>query len=106
MCKEDLMDSKSAIKDFRRALELKPDYALAYCGRAFSNSTFVRKDNLKDIKLVLDDYDKAIGLDPNLTIAYVYRGYFKLGLDDKKGGCDDFSKARELGRKVYDDRCK
>lgn len=106
MCKEDLMDSKGAIKDFRRALELNPDYALAYCGRAFASSSFARENNLEEMKLVLEDYDKAILLDPNLTNAYIYRGYFKLRLDDKNGACADFSKARELGGRVYDDICK
>jgi tetratricopeptide (TPR) repeat protein len=106
MCKEDLMDSKGAIKDFKRALELKPDYALAYCGRALASSSFARENNLEEMKLVLVDYDKAILLDPKLTNAYIYRGYIKLRLDDKKGACADFSKARELGGRVYDDMCK
>jgi len=106
MCKEELMDSKGAIKDFRRALEINPDYALAYCGRALASSSIARENNFQEMKLVLEDYDKAILLDPKLTNAYIYRGYFKFRLDDKNGACADFSKARELGGNVNDDRCK
>ncbi|MDD9797976.1 MAG: tetratricopeptide repeat protein, partial [Alphaproteobacteria bacterium] len=52
-------DYKGAIEDFNKAIELKPDYTIAYDNRGYANS------RLENYLQALADYDKAIKLDPN-----------------------------------------
>lgn len=50
-----------------------------------------------DLTGVIGDCDKAIALDPNNKNAYFLRGLAKYELGEKEQGCDDFTKAIELG---------
>ena len=43
------------------------------------------------------DYNNALELNPNYDLAYFGRGAARKSLNDKKGACEDFKKALELG---------
>lgn len=72
-------DQRAALSDYSNAIDLAPDYASAYYGRA----------NLRaetgDVKEALTDYTQALQLSPNYTLAYYYRGgiYAERGELDK-----------------------
>jgi len=88
--KYELKDYKGALQDYNKAIELNPNYALAYYNRG------VAKDKLKDYRRALQDYNKAIELNPNYALAYYNRGGAKIRLEQKNNGCLDLSKAGEL----------
>ena len=77
--KYDLEDYKGAIADYNKAIQLKPDYALAYYNRG------ITKFDLKDYNGAITDYNKAIQLNPSDTLAYYFRGLAKYNLKDCNG---------------------
>ena len=93
-------DYKGAIEDYTKAIELKPDYTLAYYLRGNSRSS------LSDYKGAIEDYSKAIQYDENwgdfgdsyfgLSSAYYNRGNSRKTLSDYKGAIKDYNKAIEL----------
>lgn len=66
--------------------------------RAYVNRAGTRFPN--DLIGVVSDCNKAISLDPNNKNAYFLRGLARYELGDKEQGCEDFSKAIELGFSV------
>ncbi|MCJ7482893.1 MAG: tetratricopeptide repeat protein [Thermodesulfovibrionales bacterium] len=91
---DELKDYHGAIKDYTKTIELYPKDAetyLIYLRRGFA------KAYLKDYIGTIDDLTKVIELDPNNSDAYYLRGFTKIEVGDKKGGCLDLSKAGELG---------
>jgi tetratricopeptide (TPR) repeat protein len=88
--KYDLEDYKGAIADYNKAIQLKPDYALAY----YSRGTV--KYNLTDYKGAITDYNKAIQLNPSDTSAYYNRGLAKYNLQDYTGAITDYNKYIQL----------
>jgi tetratricopeptide (TPR) repeat protein len=118
---------REVIQDLDQAIQLKPDYEIAYVnrGNAYLNlSQYERaiRDYDKAIQLVPDDedaynnrgsayrnlsqyeraiqdYDKAIQLKPDYAIAYQNRSYAKDKLNDKAGAEADRAKAKDLGYK-------
>ena len=62
---------KGAIVDYTKAIELDPEYALAYDNRGAS------KYYLEDYKGAIEDHTKAIELDPEYVYAYFNRGVSK-----------------------------
>ena len=83
-------DFDGAIADYNRALELKPDFAIAYFFRATTNKASGKTE------AALIDYDKAIALNPSFVEAYSHRGNLKRSLGDLAGALIDFAKAIEL----------
>lgn len=88
-----LMNEKrndDAIRDFNKAIQLKPGYAEAFFNRGV---VFVReKRNGEAIK----DFNKAIELKPDCAEAYVNRGIF-FGIEKRSDDAiSDFNKAIEL----------
>jgi tetratricopeptide (TPR) repeat protein len=87
-------DFAGAISDYTKAIELNHKLkAAVYFYRSLA------KEKTGDVSGVLSDLDKSIVLDPKESQFYYNRGdvkYFKL--QDKKGGCLDWSKAGELGQ--------
>ena len=88
--KANRQDYKGAIEDYTKAIELKPDYAVAYNNRGNSRS------NLSDNKGAIEDYNKAIELKPDDAEAYSNRGVSRSNLSDNKGAIEDYTKAIEL----------
>jgi tetratricopeptide (TPR) repeat protein len=83
-------DFQAAIADFTKAIELKPDYAVAYSNRAGA------KRALKDFDGAIADCTKAIELQPDYAVAYNNRGGAKLAKGDIDGAAADFAKAVDL----------
>ena len=88
--KYDLEDYKGAIADYNKAIQLKPDYALAYYNRG------ITKSDLKDYKGAITDYNKAIQLNPSDTLAYYNRGVAKYNLKDYNAAIADYNKYIQL----------
>lgn len=67
-------------------------------GRVYVNRAGTRFPN--DLNGVVADCNKAMTLDPNNKNAYFLRGLARYELGEKEQGCEDFSKAIELGFSV------
>jgi predicted O-linked N-acetylglucosamine transferase (SPINDLY family) len=76
--------------DYDKAIELKSDYAQAYC-----NSGYVLLNNLFNVESALVFFDVAIGLEPKLTQALVNRAECFVRLGQFQRALDDFLKALE-----------
>jgi tetratricopeptide (TPR) repeat protein len=100
--KSKLKDYYGAITDYTKAIELKPDYAIAYFHKG-SN-----KFDLKDYDGAIADFNKAIELDPQFAMSYAMRGVAKNM--SGKAFCSDFKKSCELGYEVtceyYNNQCR
>lgn len=102
----------SAIDDFNKVIELNKNSAKAYYYRGASiyhkndlkeTANYIDSNNsiviLQDYKSVLDDLNKTIELNPKNAEAYNLRGYVKMELFQKKGACQDFNIAQNMGFK-------
>jgi len=78
------------IKDYNKAIELKPDYANAYNNRGISYH------DLKQYERAIEDYDKAIELKPDYANAYYNRGTNYNDLKQYERAIEDFDIAIEL----------
>ena len=71
-------DFQTALKMFRRAIEIDPNYAYAYCGIGFAcQNHYAMTRNEEDLELVIKNCKKSYELDPNLVcsnaaLAWVY----------------------------------
>ena len=82
-----------ALADYKRAIELEPDFALAY-----SNRGAVRVPK-GDLDGALADHNRSIELDPKNTPAYHNRGLAKYHKGDSEGALADYNRAIELDPK-------
>jgi tetratricopeptide (TPR) repeat protein len=80
-------DFKDALDDYSRAIEINPNFAVAYGNRGNANFYLGNKD------AALADFNTQIKLAPTAYQAYASRGYFYLteGAFDK--ALDDFSRS-------------
>mgnify|MGYP001422678778 CR=1 FL=1 len=85
-----------AIADYSKAIELNPNYAIAF------NDRGAAKKKLEDYDGAIADYSKAIELNPNYLNAYYNRGNSKFNLKDYDGAIADFTKAIELNPNFAD----
>jgi serine/threonine protein kinase/Tfp pilus assembly protein PilF len=86
-------DFQTALKMFRRAIEIDPNYAYAYCGMGFAyqNHYTMTRDE-EDLDLVVKNCKKSYKLEPNLVcsntalawVHYVKRDYDKAYKSYKK----------------------
>ena len=83
-------DSDGAIADFSKALELNPNYILAYVNRGNA------KVGKSDWDGAIVDFSKAIELDPKYAIAYSNRGVAKKEKGDLAGADEDLAQAAKL----------
>ena len=86
---ESLEQSKMAIKDFDKAIQLKSNYSEAYNSRGECYSELNEQLKAKS------DFDKVIQLNPNY-VAYKNRAECYLALGDKQKAQIDFVKSIEL----------
>jgi tetratricopeptide (TPR) repeat protein len=83
-------DFQGAIEDYDRAIQVEPNYAIAYNNRG--NVRF----ELGDKPRAIEDYNRAIQLDPNLAMSYYNRGNARAALGDKPGAIEDYNRAIQL----------
>ncbi len=81
----------AVLEDYTRALTLDPEFSYAYYNRGFVNSQI---GNYAEAVL---DFTKAISTKVNFAEAIYNRGLIYLFLEDKEKGCEDLSRAGELG---------
>ena len=96
-------DFISAIEDFDKSLELKPDWDLTYFSKA------IVFHNLMRLEEAYENYSKAIELNPEMIDAYYNRAHVILA--DKENHSDenelkkalsDLTKATELDKRFLD----
>jgi eukaryotic-like serine/threonine-protein kinase len=78
-----LGDDEKAARLYRQAIEINPDYALAWArlASAYLSAEILQGPPSEDqSKRVLDALDRAIRLDPNLTWAYYTRAGFEMNI--------------------------
>ena len=92
--KSDSKDYQGAIENYTKAIELNPNYSIAYVNRGDS------KIKIQDYKGAIADFSKAIELNPKNSDAYYNRGVSNSKLNQKESACLDWIKARELGLEV------
>jgi tetratricopeptide (TPR) repeat protein len=87
-------DAEGAVKDYDKAIALKPDYYKAYNNRGIIKSSVLQQYN----EAILD-FNKAIEIRPDYAEAYLGRGSSKYNSKDYTGACSDWHKAYELGNR-------
>lgn len=80
----------SALAQYTRALELKPDYAEAYVKRGLAY--FGRGDTQR----ALADYDRALQIQDTLAFAYFSRGLIYMRQDSNAKAIDDLSRGLNI----------
>jgi tetratricopeptide (TPR) repeat protein len=82
--------------DFDKAVSLEPGFVYAWYNRAFAQALQANYDR------ALKDLTECVRLNPRFLEAYYNRGLLTLLFTDKGTGCNDLSRAGELGMtKVY-----
>lgn len=79
-----------AIENYDEAIDLNPNYAVAYNNRGLARS------KMGDKQGAFEDYSRAIALNPNSAEIYYNRGSVRADLGDKEGAFKDYSKAIAL----------
>jgi serine/threonine protein kinase/Tfp pilus assembly protein PilF len=95
---------ETARKMFRRAIEIDPEYALAYAGLADCSSILYMKVDARESNLVQGDTAsrKALELDPDLAEAHVARG-LAVSLRKQFGEAEkEFETAMRLDPKLFE----
>lgn len=84
------VNHKTKIDFYNRAIELYPEYALAYHNRAIAYG------ELKENEMALSDYEKAIEFNPEYANSYNNRGTIYKEMNDPEKAIRDYNKAIEL----------
>lgn len=84
-CFARLKDFSSALMDYGKAIELKPDYASAYHNRG------IAYNRLKDYDAAVSDLETALSLDPKLTGAYFELGNAYARLDEHEAAIEAYT---------------
>ena len=93
MAENGLKDFNNALSDFRRALELNPDFYDAYINSG------IARINLNDYEGAISDFDSAIKLNPTSGMAYYNRGTAYAKINKPLEAEKDLSEAHRLGFK-------
>lgn len=89
-------DFEGAIKDYSKAIELRPSFFMYYFNRGYC------RHGAKDFIGAIADCSRAIELNPKHEGSYFNRGLAKCALKDLNGAYDDFEKAIELRPRFVD----
>ena len=85
-----LKQYEKAIENYNKAIELKPDYALAYNARGIAYA------GLKDFEKAIEDLNKTIQLEPDGAHAYNNRGNVYGRLKEYQKAIEDCTKAIQI----------
>jgi class 3 adenylate cyclase/Tfp pilus assembly protein PilF len=83
-------NNQEAMKAFDKAIEIDPNFARAYAGRATIYNDWEQPQQ------ALRESDQAIKLDPNLAWGFNTRGWAHIGLFNYNKAIEDLNKAIEL----------
>lgn len=88
-------DSRSAIRDFDKALELDAKGTTFKLVDAY-NFRGIEKYKIKDFYGAINDFNKSIALNPNDAVTYYNRGLAKSDLKNNEDAIIDYSTAIKL----------
>lgn len=80
-----------AVKDYTIAIEINNEYISAYYNRGITHT------EMKEFEKAKNDFTVCTKLDPNSGELFRSLGYAKYQLNDSKGACKDFARAKQLG---------
>ncbi len=83
-------DVGRAIDLYSHAIEIDPEFALAY----FKRAELLR--HIGAFELALDDYTRAIEIEPGFLQAYVERGFFRMWELGDEAGAEDIERAYSI----------
>ena len=86
--------TEMALEDFNRAIEIDPEKAAGYLGRANTLNIMGRYQDS------LVDYDRTLEINPKLANAYINRGSAYSHLGEYKKAIADYEKGLELDPKI------
>jgi adenylate cyclase len=87
-------DFETALRMFKKALEIDQNYALAYWGLAMAyESCFVEKQDIKYLELMIKNCEKAYNIDANLAEAQLGIGWAYFYKDDLDKAFQSFNQA-------------
>lgn len=95
-CALALKDYRTAMTYFSKTIALDPQYAKAYYSRA---TVLVSEEKYRE---ALPDLDKTIALDPQTPNVLTLRGQIRAQTGNKKGACEDFTIAKQIGDEQAD----
>ena len=82
---------EEVLQDYNKVISLDPDFYYAYFNRAYI------KCMNGDYWGAVSDFSKAIEIEPNFSEAYFNKGLILIFLNLKTVGCENMSRAGELG---------
>ena len=85
---------EKALKNFNRAINIDPQRANGYLGRANTLNTLGRYEDS------LNDYNKALDIDPKLANAYINRASAYSHLGEYQKAIADYERGLELDPKI------
>jgi tetratricopeptide (TPR) repeat protein len=85
---------EKALEDFNRAIDIKPQIAAGYLGRANTLNIMGRYQE------AIEDYDRTLEINSKLANAYVNRGSAYSHLGEYKKAIADYEKGLELDPKI------
>lgn len=88
-----LKDCDAAIQALNRAIELYPDFAVAYMERAYARQI---SGDIHQAPLALSDYDAALRLNPRLVYAWFNKGNLYYANGDFTSALDCYGHALEI----------
>jgi tetratricopeptide (TPR) repeat protein len=104
MAKTNLKDFKGAILDHDKAISIDSTKADYFYNRGRAKYFF------NDLMGCLIDNSIVIEMNPNFGLAYLNRGLVRVKIGNKKVGCEDLMKAKELNvanmQGILDEYCK
>jgi tetratricopeptide (TPR) repeat protein len=83
-------DFEGAAAQFTKAIDITPNFAAAYLGRAKARQAAGQSE------AALADFGKAIAIDPTLELVYTLRGTLRRARGDNQGAMADFTQSIHL----------
>jgi serine/threonine-protein kinase len=87
-------DVDEAIRHFKRAIELDPDFALAYValGGCYANRVIKSQGDVEDYDRAEEAFDKGLAIDPTIIEARMHRVFIYLTRGQKKRARDEVAR--------------